>query len=331
MKTLYITENGLQLKKRSERIAVKKDGKIIAEYRTDELKRIVIFGNSQVTTELMRFLASKGVEIAFLSTRGKFNFRIVPQYTKNIYLRVAQSDLYRDENFRVDFSREIVRAKIKNQRNFLVRYQRNRPDADLAGATEALQKSLDEIEGKTTLAQLRGAEGYAGKVYFEAYGKLFLHGFEFKTREYHPPPDPVNAMLGFGYMLLFGEICGLLSAFGFDPFMGFLHDLEYGRESLASDLIEELRSPVADRLVLYLVNKKAIKNSQFTKGKNGVRMDDNARKIFLRNYDSFMTTGFVDNYTRRLVNFREVVRERVEKLEKTVIDGAKYSAFVLYS
>ena len=89
MKTLYIAENGFQLKKRSERIAVKRDGKIVKEYRTDELKRVVIFGNSQVTTELMRFLASKGVEVAFLSSNGRFNYRLVPLYTKNIYLRLA--------------------------------------------------------------------------------------------------------------------------------------------------------------------------------------------------------------------------------------------------
>ena len=136
---------------------------------------------------------------------------------------------------------------------------------------------------------MRGSEKYAGRVYFEAYGKLLLNGFEFNARVYHPPPDPVSAMLGFAYMLLLGEISGLLYAFGFDPYMGFLHDLEYGREYLNSDITEKLRSPVADRLVMYLINRNAVKISQFTKSNKGVRMTDESRKNFLLNYDNFMT------------------------------------------
>ena len=330
MQTLYITENGYQLKKRSDRIAVKKDGKIIDEYRTGDLKRIVVFGNSQITTELMRHLASKGVEVAFLSYRGKFNYRLVPELTKNVFLRMAQQDRYRDANFRVEFSREIVRGKIKNQRSFLVRYRRNRPESDIGPALDALKKSIGEIDQKTTLDQIRGVEGYASKVYFEAFGKLFMHGFEFETRQYHPPPDPVNAMLGFAYMMIFNEIAGLLEAFGFDAYLGFLHDLRYGRKSLASDLIEELRSPVADRLVLYLVNKKAIRISEFTKEKNRVSMTDISRKKFLRNYDSFMNSEFLNAGTKKQINFRVVLRERVEKLEEAVVNNTKYVPFILY-
>ncbi len=55
-------------------------------------------------------------------------------------------------------------------------------------------------------------------------------------------------------MLLFNELNGLPEAFGFDVFLGFLHSVRYGRASLASDLVEELRSPVTDRLVLYLIS-----------------------------------------------------------------------------
>jgi CRISPR-associated protein Cas1 len=100
---------------------VKKEGKIIQEYRTMNLKRILIFGNCQVTADLMRFHASKGVEVAFLSSRGKFQYRLVPQLTMNIFLRRAQYDRYNDMDFRLGLSKEIVREKIKNQRIFLIR------------------------------------------------------------------------------------------------------------------------------------------------------------------------------------------------------------------
>ena len=94
MKTLYITDRGVMLKKRYERIALKKNGKIIDEIPILDLKRVLVFGNNQISTDLLRHLAGKGIEVAFLSAGGKFQFRIVPDESKNIYLRMAQHRLY---------------------------------------------------------------------------------------------------------------------------------------------------------------------------------------------------------------------------------------------
>lgn len=330
MKTLYVTENGLQLKKRSNRIVIKKGGKITREIRTNELKRVLIFGNTQITTELMRFLAGKGVEVAFLSTYGKFRYRLVPEMTKNIYLRMAQHDRYRDQEFRKGFAREIVKAKIKNQRVFLIRYQRNRSDLDFSKEIDELKKSMVQADTMKTIHQIMGVEGNAGRIYFQCYGKLLLNGFTFQKREYHPPPDPVNAMLGFGYMLVFNEISSLLEASGFDVYLGYLHDLKYGRKSLVSDLVEELRSPITDRLVLYLINKGIVNPSQFTTHAKGVKMDDAARKHFLANYENFMTAEFQDA-NRKTTSFREVIRQQVKAFEDVVINSTTYKAFTLYS
>ncbi len=157
MKTLYITEHGLQLKKRSNLIAVKRDGKIIKEIRTMDLKRILIFGNCQVTTSLMKFLSDKGVEVAFLSSHGKFQYRLVPKLTKNIFLRMAHHDRYRDMDFRMRFSKEIVRAKIKNQRIFLIRYRRVQSRVELTRAIESLKKSLNRIDETKNLKTTHGS------------------------------------------------------------------------------------------------------------------------------------------------------------------------------
>lgn len=331
MKTLYITENGLNLKKRSNRIAVKKDGKIIREFRTTDLKRILVFGNSQITTNLMRFLASKGIEAAFLSYNGRFQYRLVPELTKNVYLRTAQNDRYRDKEFRLNFSKSIIKGKVKNQRIFLIRYQRAQSRVAFNREIKMLKETINRIDGVETLDQIRGEEGNAGRIYFQCYGKLLLNDFEFKKREYHPPPDPVNAMLGFAYMLLFNEIGGLLEAFGFDVYVGFLHDLKYGRKSLASDLIEELRSPIADRLILHLINRGIIKKNQFTKQDQSVKMDNISRKRFLANYENFMVANFLDVKTRKQKNFRGIIRERVEELEDVVINDLNYSPFIVHS
>ena len=68
-----------------------------------------------------------------------------------------------------------------------------------------------------------------------------------------------------------------------------LNLMHMGHMGRASDL----RSPVADRLVMYLINLDVVRPSQFTtEGEKGVRMDDRAVKAYLKNYEKFMTTPF---------------------------------------
>ncbi|MEA1900268.1 MAG: CRISPR-associated endonuclease Cas1 [Thermodesulfobacteriota bacterium] len=332
MHTIYLTDNGLQLKKKSNRILVKKDGKTLEEITILDLKRVLIFGNNQVSTELMRHLASKGIEVAFLSSRGRFKFRIVPETSKNIYLRMAQHERYRDQSFRISFSKTLIEAKLKNQRSFLVRYQRNRPETNLKNSIESLKNYSRRVEQSKTIEEIMGLEGIGARVYFEAYGKLLLGGFEFSKREYYPPPDPVNALLSFGYMLLFNELSGLLEASGFDVFLGFLHSTKYGRASLATDMMEEFRSPITDRLVIYLINQGAVKLSHFTpKEKKGIRMNEAARKTFLANHERFMTASFVDVKSRKRKNYRQIIKERVFDIERTLLNNTDYTPYVFYS
>jgi CRISPR-associated protein Cas1 len=332
METLYVTDNGLQLKRRSDRILFKKDGKITEEIPLLDMKRILIFGNNQISTDLMRHLAGKGVEVAFLSSRGKFKFRIVPETSKNIYLRMGQHRQYNNEEFRISWGKTIVRAKLTNQRNFLIRYQRNQPQTDIQNEIETLKKSVQNLEESSGLNEIMGTEGFGSKTYFNAYGKLLLNGFEMRKREYYPPPDPVNALLSFGYMILFNEINSLLEAHGFDVFLGFLHSAKYGRASLATDLIEELRSPVIDRLVIYLINQGAVKTDQFEKLETGaIRMNDRLKATYLKNYEKFMTTPFLDVKSRENVDYRQIIRNNVRQTEKVVLQGAVYDPYILYS
>ena len=78
-----------------------------------------------------------------------------------------------------------------------------------------------------------------------------------------------------------------MEAVGLDPYVGFYHTDRPGRISLALDLMEELRSVVADRFVLTLINKRALKDSYFNKKENGaVVLDDEDRKAFLSSWQA---------------------------------------------
>lgn len=332
MNTIYLVDNGLKLQKCGHRILVKKGGVVTQELPVINVKRLLVFGNNQITTELLRYLAAHGIEVAFLSSRRRFRFRLVPETSKNIYLRIAQHNSCRSDEFKISFSKTVVRTKIKNMRSMLVRYHRNQPDKDIDEITSKLNKYAFDVSRKNTIEEIMGLEGIASRTYFEGFGKFLPEEFEFIGRTYHPPSDPVNALLGFGYMLLLGEIESQLEARGFDVFLGIFHGTQYGRASLACDLIEELRSPLVDRMVLYLLNKKMISPDQFSDEKEsaGMRMNDRARRIFLQNYERFVTASFIDPSSSRETTYQHIISDRVTALENLLLHEAQYKPFLFY-
>ena len=131
-----------------------------------------------------------------------------------------------------------------------------------------------------------GIEGEAAANYFGVFNELLRgSGFEFNGRVRRPPTDPVNALLSFIYALLTSECASALQGVGLDPYVGFLHQDRPGRLSLALDLLEEFRAPIADRLVLTLINRKQLQLKDFVQeGSGATRLTDDARKTVLMAY-----------------------------------------------
>jgi len=64
--------------------------------------------------------------------------------------------------------------------------------------------------------------------------------------------------------------------------MGMMHTLRPGRASLALDLMEELRSYLADRTALTLINRRQITADDFVDLENGaIRLKDGPRGVLI--------------------------------------------------
>jgi CRISPR-associated protein Cas1 len=153
--------------------------------------------------------------------------------------------------------------------------------ADTIAALGRIGERLDRAQG---VDAVRGVEGEAGREYFGVFQELIAGepgGFEFRGRSRRPPLDPVNAMLSFAYTLLTHECESACEAVGLDPAVGFLHADRPGRASLALDLVEEFRAPLADRLVLALINRRQVKSAGFTRTESGAVLMDEATRAEL--------------------------------------------------
>jgi CRISPR-associated protein Cas1 len=328
MATLYLTEQGTTLRKEQNRLVVERDGATLSEIHDFKVERVVVFGNVQLTTQAMSYLLDRGIDTALLSLRGRLKGRLAPLESKNVLLRVRQYERAADRQFALEMARAIVVGKIANCGEVLARHQRNHPETDFSTEVSQLAILTKKAARTSPIESLRGIEGQAAAVYFEGFRRMLRRGMLFSKRTRRPPKDPVNSLLSFGYALMFNESISALVAVGFDPYIGFYHGANYGRCSLALDLMEEMRPVVADRLALNVANREVVKADDFTKGEDGgVYLDGDGRKRFLREYERMMCAEFTSRRSGERTSFRRALHEQALAMQRTITQEITYQPF----
>ncbi|HQE92099.1 MAG TPA: CRISPR-associated endonuclease Cas1 [Anaerolineae bacterium] len=291
MAAVYVTEQGARLGIDHQRLEVRKDDAVVAEFPLGHVERVIILGNVNVTTPTLKRLMQAGIDLVFLSMDGQYYGRIQGELTPHIALRRAQYQRQGADVFVLALAQRIVAGKIRNQRVLLQRQKR-------AGHTEleATLAALDDYEaraGRTqTLNALLGVEGSATARYFDGYRLLFDPVWHFDNRNRRPPRDPINVLLSFGYTLLTRAAESAVQTVGLDPYVGFLHKDVYNRPSLALDLMEEFR-PLIEGLVLHVCHHDMIHPGDFrpgdeAAGERALVMERDAVKCYVAAYEGRM-------------------------------------------
>lgn len=288
LNTLYITNPDCYLSLDGENVVVRNDDEAIARFPLHNLENIVSFGYRGASPALMRACNERGIGICFLSMHGRFLGRVSGPVNGNVLLRTAQYRLA-DDPLYLQPAKSFLVGKIYNGRWLLEHFCRDHKEridtAHIHFCIDQLKSALQSIPEALSAGELLGIEGCAAKAYFSAFPHLILRNadaFAFDGRSRRPPLDPVNALLSLTYTLLGNDIASALEAVGLDPAVGFYHTLRPGRASLALDMLEELRAPLADRFVLSTINLGIITPKDFAAKENGaVYLKDEARKTFL--------------------------------------------------
>ena len=161
----------------------------------------------------------------------------------------------------------------------LLRAGRRVPDPSVASTAETLAITRLVLGDAASYDTILGHEGTATREYFQAWRSIIGQSWGFASRERRPPPDPVNAMLSFGYTLLVQEAIAALEMAGLDAAVGFLHRARWGRPCLALDLIEEFRPVIADAMVLRCLSTGIVRYEEFdTTPDQGCRMNARAAR-----------------------------------------------------
>ena len=330
MSTIYIDVQGAVVRHSGEEVLVEKDATVIKRFPLTWVERVVIAGNVQLTTQVMGLFLKNKIQVAFMSIYGNYRGRLTPGTHKNVYLRVEQYRRYQDEAFRLTQAKSMIGGKLYNCQEFIQKHHRSHHEINVAAEVASIGRELDGILGATSIASLMGHEGTAAHHYFQALGKMVRREFAFDKRSKRPPTDPVNAMLSLGYTLLFNEMVSAAEAVGLDPYLGFVHEIDYGRPSLALDLVEEFRYLI-DSLVLALINRGEVHLSDFTckEGEEGVFLSDTSRKAFYKSYEQRMRDEV--KHGGEKISYRRLFFNQAEQLARVIrTEGEGYSPFLMH-
>ncbi len=324
---LYIAEQGAVLRKSGDRFLVEADQSIRLDVPYHRLENILLFGNIQVTTQAIGEALDKGIAFGFFTRHGRLRGALVPPGDHNVALRIRQYQLYLDEPRSLRLARALIDAKIRNGLAVLKRYE-DRGKASAEAERQVMIQSLESLPSAASRAEVDGLEGIAARNYFEALMRFNESPFLWPGRIRHPATDPLNALLSLAYSLLMNELAALLGARGLDPAIGMLHQLDPSRHSLALDLMEPFRAPLADRFVLTSVNRSIFQPGDFAPADDhgGVALHPAALHRFFDQYERWMQEN-IGPENAPAVTFRSCLRQEVESFCRSVRTDTEFLPF----
>jgi CRISPR-associated protein Cas1 len=305
---LYVIEQGSRLTREGRRVLVVKEGGTLAQVAVLQVSQVIVFGNVQITTPALRLLLDEGIEVVLLSETGRFYGRLVGATNGNGALRVNQVLRSQDATFTLHTAQQMVRGKLHNVKVFLQRYARRLASDPVRDAAISVEQLLQRVPRTTAHSSLMGVEGQGAAIYFGVWKNLLQPPWRFTGRVRRPPTDPVNVLLSFGYTVLQQNVLGAVLTAGLDPYVGFLHRLEYNRPSLALDLMEEFRPLIVDSVVLRCCNNQIIQPDHFVEGEEDqpIVLAPEGIKIFIRELETRLTQPFKHPVTGEQITYRRL-------------------------
>jgi CRISPR-associated exonuclease Cas4/CRISPR-associated protein Cas1 len=209
---LVVQSQQARIGKDGETLKISDEEKGETQVRLIDVSDVALFGNVQITTPALAALLEREIPVTFHSYGGWFRGVAHGVGHRNVEVRTAQYRLSFDEAACLRFAKELVAAKITNQRTILRRNWRGAVEERTA-VLDRLSAARTSARGATSPGQLLGLEGDAASVYFRAFAGLLqspgpgketgeLAPFRFEARNRRPPTDPVNSMLSLAYAML---------------------------------------------------------------------------------------------------------------------------------
>ncbi|HEP1818752.1 TPA: CRISPR-associated endonuclease Cas1 [Streptococcus suis] len=281
MSDLYIQKSDFRLSLFQEKVIVRdSDSCIVKEVGLSKLSNVLIFGDSQLSTQLVKRLMKEGIGLYYFSRVGKFLGGFDCFRQDDFEKQREQLLACQNMDFCLDLAKMVISKKMSLQVDLLRAYDRF--ELLMEEDYQRLEEQLHSVGMARSIQELMGFEGRMAKSYFYYLGLLVPREFKFHGRSKRPAKDYFNALLNYGYSILYSNFCGYIRKSGLNPGYGFMHRCRGHHAALASDLMEPWRVLMVDDTVMKLVLEGELRAEHFeVDDKRGFILSTEGQRIYL--------------------------------------------------
>lgn len=321
-KTIHVQEPGSRISRSGNTLKVHTTSGSAMSLPVNEVGAVVLHGYTQVTTQALHLCANHEIGVHMISAGGKYMAGLVPG-PGGVQRKLRQYEALSDGETRLNLARKLAMAKIESSLRYVLRAtrSRSRESPDAPNAMDAMRDALKKAAHAKTEDELRGHEGYAGRAYFSALPTLIKDTvpdqLRFTKRTRRPPKDPFNALLGFGYSLLYQAVLRSIVAVGLEPAIGFFHTPRSSAHPLVLDIMELFRCPLWDMPLIGSINRLQWDPAQdFAVSPGKVWLSSSGRKKAIQLFEKRLSETWKHPVVKYSLSYARLMELEVRLLEK---------------
>ncbi|MCX7759230.1 MAG: type I-B CRISPR-associated endonuclease Cas1b [bacterium] len=294
----------------------------------ENTKELYIFGEVTINKRVIEFLTENHIILHFFNYYEYYVGSFYPrEHLNSGYILLKQVENYIDNNKRMIIAKLIFQGAIQNIIKNL-KYYNNR-EKSLNEVLKEISELLKKSENIDSISQLMGIEGNIREKYYNSFNTILQNdSFLFESRTKRPPKNKLNALISFGNSILYTAVLSEIYKTHLDPRIGYLHESNFRRFTLNLDIAEIFKPIIIDKIIFGLINKMMIKEEHFETILNGITLNEEGAKIFLREFEEKMKTSIKHHKMNRNVSYRELIKIELYKLQKHLIEEEEYKPYI---
>lgn len=278
-----------------------------------EIGEVILKSGNLVSTGVLSALGFWAIDV-LITTRNGYPIAMLKNLEDDSHVKTRICQYEALKNGKAQYlAKEFVIGKIEGQASVLRKYGLE--------AKENVTKVVELLKCndlRSLSRRLKGIEGKYAEHYFNRIFRLFPKEVRPRRRSGFKAYDGINNTFNLAYMLLFWKCYRALVKAHLEPYLGFLHNLQYGRPSLVCDFVELYRHLVDNFLIEYCKNLKP-RDFQAKTETMGFKGKKKGKRIYLKKSLTDDLTNKLQDYFRRTVRIPRIKVGKKQELE-TLID-----------
>lgn len=324
-KVIYLYKSGQLLCK--DYSLILKDKKDYVSYiPIEQIDTLICFGEISINKRTLSLLNKHNIVILFFNFYGQYIGRFTPKQYLDGKILINQIHIFENETIRYHIARTMIISSLKNCLALLKYY--NKKQFPLLDNIIEIESIIKECNNKS-VTELLLLEAQAKKIYFNSFDIILeKEKYHFIKRTKNPPLNEINALLSYGYSLLYANYISVIDRSRLYSQISFVHSLTKCSESLQFDLADILKPVLVDRLVLSLCRHKLLKDEYFDYKSDRCYLNKEGVKFFVEKYENYLLKTIKIN--NRYYSYRNLISREVHLLSNYIANESNdYKPYIM--